>query len=63
MDYRKFGETYYIRLDRGDEIISSILGICQKEQIESAIFQVLAAAVRPKSRRSFRKRGVLRSKS
>ena len=38
MDYRKFGETYYIRLDRGDEIISSILGICQKEQIESAIF-------------------------
>ena len=38
MDYRKFGETYYVRMDRGDEIISSILGICQKEQIESAIF-------------------------
>ena len=31
MDYRKFGETYYIRMDKGDEIISTILGICQKE--------------------------------
>ena len=38
MDYRKFGETYYVRMDKGDEIISTILGICQKEQIESAIF-------------------------
>ena len=37
MDYRKFGETYYIRMDKGDEIISTILGICQKEQIASAI--------------------------
>ena len=38
MDYRKFGETYYIGMDKGDEIISTILGICQKEQIASAIF-------------------------
>lgn len=38
MDYRKFGTTYYIRLDRGDEIISSILSICQKEGIASAIY-------------------------
>lgn len=38
MDYRKFGSTYYIRLDRGDEIISSILGICKKEGISSAIY-------------------------
>lgn len=38
MDYRKFGETYYVRMDKGDEIISTILGICQKEQITSAIF-------------------------
>ena len=27
-----------IRMDKGDEIISTILGICQKEQIASAIF-------------------------
>jgi len=38
MEYRKFGETYYIRLDRGDEIVSSILGICKAEHIESAIY-------------------------
>ena len=38
MDYRKYGETYYLRLDRGDEIISSILSLCKKEGIESAIF-------------------------
>ena len=38
MDYRKFGETYYIRLDKNEEIISSILKICKKEKICSAIF-------------------------
>ncbi len=38
MDYRKYNETYYIRLDRDDEIISSILDICKKEGINSAIY-------------------------
>lgn len=38
MDYRKFGETFYIRMDKGDEIIGSILDICRKEHISSAIF-------------------------
>ena len=38
MDYRKYGDTVYIRMDRGDEIIGSILDICKKEQIQSAIF-------------------------
>lgn len=38
MDYRKFGERYYIRMDRDDEIISGILNICKKENIRSAIF-------------------------
>jgi hypothetical protein len=38
MDYRKYGETYYIRMDRGDEIIGQILAICQKEGIKSATF-------------------------
>ena len=31
-------ETYYIRLDRGDEIIASVIDICKKENIASAIF-------------------------
>lgn len=38
MDYRKFGETLYIRLDRGNEIIASVLEICRKENIHSAIY-------------------------
>ena len=38
MEYKKIGETYYIRMDRGDEIIGYILEICRKESIPSAIF-------------------------
>lgn len=38
MEYRKIGETYYVRMDRGDEIISSLLEICEKESIPSAVF-------------------------
>ena len=38
MDYRKIGDTVYIRMDRGDEIIEGILDVCAKEQIRSAVF-------------------------
>ena len=38
MDYRKYGDVYYIRLDRGDEVISSIYSICEKENIASATY-------------------------
>ncbi len=38
MDYRKFKDTYYIRLDKNEEIISSILKICKDEGINSAIY-------------------------
>ena len=38
MNYRKFGECYYIRMDRDDEIISTILEICKKENVRSATF-------------------------
>jgi len=38
LDYRKLGETYYVRLDRGDEIIGSLMEICEKEKIMSATF-------------------------
>jgi hypothetical protein len=38
MDYRKYGETYYIRMDRGDEIVDQILDICRKENIRSATY-------------------------
>ena len=38
MEYRKIGEAYYIRMDRGDEIISTLLELCEKETISSAVF-------------------------
>lgn len=38
MDYRLFGDKYYVRLDKGEEIIASILEICQKERIKSATY-------------------------
>ena len=38
MEYRKFGDTYYIRLDRGDEIVSSLTAMCVNEGIRSATF-------------------------
>ena len=37
MEYRKIGDNYYIRMDRGDEIISNLLEICEKESIPSAV--------------------------
>ena len=38
MEYRKFADTYYIRVDRDDEIISSILAVCNAEGVKSAIY-------------------------
>lgn len=38
MDYKKIGETYYIRMDRDDEVIEGILNVCHRESIPSAIF-------------------------
>ena len=38
MDYRKFGSSYYIRMDRGDEIVSQIRDVCRREGISSATF-------------------------
>lgn len=38
MDYRKYNDVIYLRLDKGDEIISSILEVCSKEIIKSATF-------------------------
>jgi len=38
MEYKKLGETYYIRMDRGDRVVSGIMDICRKEGIKSAIY-------------------------
>ena len=41
MDFRKFDKTYYIRIDKGEEIISSILEICKREKIASAVYSAI----------------------
>ncbi|MBR1736779.1 MAG: DNA-binding protein, partial [Firmicutes bacterium] len=38
MDYRKYGSSYYIRIDKNEEIIKSIIDICKNEKIMSAVF-------------------------
>ena len=38
MEYRRYGDAVYIRMDRGDEIIDCVLGVCRKEKIMSATF-------------------------
>lgn len=36
MDYRRFGEKVYIRLDKGDEVMSSLAAVCEREDIALA---------------------------
>lgn len=38
MEYRKYGDTFYIRMDRGDEIIEKILMVCKEEGMHSCTF-------------------------
>ena len=38
MDYRRYGDTLYIRLDRGDELTDCVLAVCRKEDIRSAVY-------------------------
>ena len=38
VDYRRYGDAFYVRMDKGDEIIGKILELCRKEQILSATF-------------------------
>ena len=38
MEYRNYNDVIYLRLDRGDEVLTSILEVCKKEGIHSCIF-------------------------
>lgn len=44
MEYRKFNDTYVVRMDRGEEIISSLTSFCQKEQIKLGTVEALGAS-------------------
>ena len=37
MEYRNYNGIIYLRLDKGDEVLSSITDVCQKEGIRSCI--------------------------
>ena len=43
MEYRKFGDTYIVRIDRGEEILSSLIGLCRAEDIRLASVDALGA--------------------
>ena len=44
MDYRQFGDIYVIRMDRGEEIVSSLMEFCRKENIMLGSVEALGAA-------------------
>ncbi|MBQ3264830.1 MAG: DUF296 domain-containing protein [Ruminococcus sp.] len=39
MDYRKFDDKLYVRLDKGDEIITALTAVCEKEKLSVAQIQ------------------------
>lgn len=43
MDYRKFGSTYIVRLDRGEEILEQVRALSLKEGVRLASVQALGA--------------------
>ena len=44
MQYRNFGNTYVIRMDRGEEIISTLTALCNDEHITLGSVEALGAA-------------------
>jgi predicted DNA-binding protein with PD1-like motif len=44
MFYKKFGSNYVIRLVRGEEILSQLISLCEKEKIGAGFFNGLGAA-------------------
>lgn len=43
MEYKKFGDTYIIRMDRGEEIVQTLSDLCKKEDIRLASVDALGA--------------------
>ena len=43
MEYKKVGNAYVIRLDRGEEIVSGILEFCRKNKIKLGYFSGIGA--------------------
>ena len=43
MEFRKFGQTYVIRMERGEEIIASLTRLCEQEMIGLATVEAIGA--------------------
>ena len=43
MEYRQFGSKYVVRLDKGDEIVNSLMEFAKKENVTLASFQGIGA--------------------
>jgi predicted DNA-binding protein with PD1-like motif len=43
MEYRKFDQTFIVRIDRGEEIVSCVQALAEKEKIHLASVQALGA--------------------
>ncbi len=43
MKYRKIGDTYYIRIDKNEKVVESILDVCEKEKIYGGHIQGIGA--------------------
>ncbi|MBR6185987.1 MAG: DNA-binding protein [Clostridia bacterium] len=43
MEYRQFGDTFLVRIDRGEEIVASLTALCEKEKIILAQVDALGA--------------------
>ena len=44
MEYRKFGDTYVVRIQRGEKIIEQLTSLCKKENIRLGSIEGLGAA-------------------
>ena len=46
MEYRRFDDTYVIRMDRGEEVMSTLTDFCQREGIKLGSVSAIGAADR-----------------
>ena len=43
MEYRKEKNAIYLRIDKGEEVVATIIKVCEKEQVKAGYFQGIGA--------------------